>query len=355
MGGGDVGCAPSRPAADRDRRSQRALARRQGRGRDGRRAAARQVARLRLGGPRGGRPRRAGAARPAAGHRRGRRAQLAWQSSSRTPSRARASRSWRASSAGTSAISPPRTRSARSPRSDGASEERGAQRGLLAPAHGARPVARPARARRHARRPLRRGTPDRRLHGRPQVLQRPLPLPGAAPRAVLPVRHLRAEHGLGGGRDRHDRPAAVRRDVRVVPGAAVLRADPHRRRLPRAAGAPDRPPLRVHARLLRHVAPRDRGHRDHALAGRPRRRRPRGRAVAGRRPARDRRPPGADLLPHRPGPRSGDLPPGHGVPAGQGDRALAGLRPHAAGHGLDGARVAGRGRCAPRARASRSA
>ena len=39
--------------------------------------------------------------------------------------------------------------------------------------------------------------------------------------------------------------AAVRRDVRLVPGAAVLRADPHRRRLLRAAGAADRPPRRV--------------------------------------------------------------------------------------------------------------
>ena len=208
MGGGHVGRAPSRPPADRDRRPQRALARRQGRGRDGRRAAARQVARLRLGGPRGGRPRRAGAARACC--RASSRTTRAPRrpSSSRTPSRARASRSWRASSAGTSAISPPRTRSARSPRSEGASEERGAQRGLLAPAHGARPVARPARARRHARRPLRRGASDRRLHRRPQVLERPLPLPGAAPGAVLPVRDLRAEHGLGGGRDRHDRPAA---------------------------------------------------------------------------------------------------------------------------------------------------
>ena len=52
---------------DRHRRPQRALARRQGRGRDGHRAARRQVAGLRLGVARGRRPRRAGAARPAAG------------------------------------------------------------------------------------------------------------------------------------------------------------------------------------------------------------------------------------------------------------------------------------------------
>ena len=250
---------------------------------------------------------------------------------------------------------PPRTSSARSPRSAGASEERRAQRGLLAPAHGARPVARPALARRHAGRPLRRRAPDRRLHGRPQVLERPLPLPGAAPGAVLPVRDLRAEHGLGRGRDRHDRPAALRRDLRLLPGPAVLRADPHRRRLSRAARPPDRPSLRLHARLLRHVASRDRGHRDHALPGRTGGRRSGRRPVAGGRPARDRRPSGADLLPHRQGPRSRDLPPGPRVPARAGDRALGGIRSHAAGHGLDRARVPRRGRGAAGARASRSA
>ena len=215
----------------------------------------------------------------------------------------------------------------------------GAQRGLLAPAHGARPVARPARARRHARRPRRRGAPDRRLHGRPQVLQRPLPLPGAAPRAVLPVRHLRAEHGLGGGRDGHDRPAAVRRDVRVVPGAAVLRADPHRRRLPRAAGAPDRPPLRVSrwASTARRTT-RPRTSRSCARwPGSPSSPRADGPSLAAALRA---------TVDH-PGPiyfrigRGRDpeiYAPGHGVPARAGDRALEGLRPHAAGHGLDGAR-----------------
>ena len=42
----------------------------------------------------------------------------------------------------------------------------------------------------------------------------------APSRPLHPVRHLRAEHGLGRRRPRDDRHAALRRDVRVVPRAA---------------------------------------------------------------------------------------------------------------------------------------
>lgn len=62
---------------------------------------------------------------------------------------------------------------------------------------------------------------------------------------------------------RHRAPA-VRRDLRLVPRAARVRADPHRHRVHAAAGPADRPPCRDHPRLLRHVPPRDRGPGDHA-------------------------------------------------------------------------------------------
>ena len=83
----------------------------------------------------------------------------------------------------------------------------------------------------------------------------------AYPGSLHPVRHFRAEHGLGGGGHGHVRADAVRRHLCLVPRTALLRADPHGRGLLRSAGAPDRPSHRHLARLLRHLASRDRGHR----------------------------------------------------------------------------------------------
>ena len=53
-------------------------------------------------------------------------------------------------------------------------------------------------------------------------------------------------------------------------GLLARRADPHRPRLPRAAGADHRPPRRDRDRLLRDLPPRDRGPRPDALDRRPR-------------------------------------------------------------------------------------
>ena len=99
------------------------------------------------------------------------------------------------------------------PRSGVRGEARRTARRLVASAHRARPVARAALARRHARRPLRRGASRGRVHRGPQVLERALPVPGSPPRPLLPVRDLRAEHGLGGRRARDNRADPVRRET----------------------------------------------------------------------------------------------------------------------------------------------
>ena len=77
----------------------------------------------------------------------------------------------------------------------------------------------------------------------------------------------------------------LRRDVRLVLGAARLRADPHRLRLPAPAGAGDRPPRRDVDGVLRHEPPQPRGPRHHAHDRRPDRR------VRGRRQPPPRHPP----------------------------------------------------------------
>ena len=71
----------------------------------------------------------------------------------------------------------------------------------------------------------------------------------------------------------------VRRDVRLVLGAARLRADPHRLRLPAPAGAGHRAPRRHVDGVLRHQPPQPRGPRDHAHD-----RRAHGRVRGGREP-----------------------------------------------------------------------
>ncbi len=235
-----------RAQPDRDRRPERVLARRQGGRRDRHRAARRQVARVRLGDARGRRPRRA--------------------------------RRCSALLRGLVADDETRRRPAVVDRAHGQGQGRvvHGDRARLA-SRLPRPRRRGARARRD---PGRRHDGDRRCTRARGTCTRCSTSRRASARSptrsadlvdeghpvVACTADLKYSNGLFRFQERHPERflqfgiseqnmvsaaaglattgrASLRRDVRVVPRAALLRADPHRRRLSRPAGAADRSPL----------------------------------------------------------------------------------------------------------------
>ena len=249
----------------------------------GDRAAGRQMARLRLGSPRGRRPRRRGARRDAPlRSSQGRPTATSRPSSSPTRSRARASIvHGEPSPAGTSATSPAggRGRLLAEICERAMSQRTAPQPESLAVPRPARPGAAACRALLgHARRARRAGPSRRRLHRRPAST----PTGSSASPRRFPERFVQ----FGISEQNMVTAAAGLATTGLMPYVATfasflallcceqIRTDVAYSRPARAA---DRPPRRDLARLLRHVAPRDRGHRGHARDRRPDRRRPGGR------------------------------------------------------------------------------
>ena len=191
---------------------------------------------------------------------------------------------------------------------------------------------------RHARRSGRRGPPDRRRHGRPEVLER-----AGAFQETHPERFLQfgiSEQNMVSAAAGSRRPAsALRRDVRLVPRASCAAS----------RSAPTSPYTELPVRLIGHhagIALGFYGTSHHATEDLAIMRSiagltvvaPADAAAARRGAPRHRRSPGTDLLPHRARPGSGRLRRRRlRFTARQRIVHAARRRPHDRRHGLDGA------------------